>query len=197
MNGRKIAYSIALLLLCGIACINCKPSSIPKPRGYIRIDLPEKKYQLFNEKTYPYQFEYPVYGEIVPDTLSRDYEPYWINVLFPKYKATLHISYKRVDKNLSKILDDSYNFVYRHVVKADAIDELIFVNEEQKAYGFLYAIGGDAASAVQFYVTDSTTNFLRGALYFNVTPNRDSLNPYIDYFTEDIMYLMQTISWKK
>ena len=197
MKIKKTGFSIVLLLLCGFVCVNCKRMSIPKPRGYIRIDLPEKKYQAFDEENYPYQFEYPVYGEIFPDTLSREYEPYWVNILFPKYNATLHISYKKINKNLSEILDDSYNFVYRHVIKADAIIETQFVNSEKKTCGMLYEIGGSAASTVQFYLTDSTSNFLRGALYFNVTPNRDSLNPYIDYFTEDIQYLMQTLSWKK
>ncbi len=196
-NRKKIIYGFWGLFLCSMACVSCKQAITPKPHGYIRIDMPEKNFQKFDAPDYPYTFEYPAFGQIVPDTASRGWEPYWINIQFPEYKATLHISYKKVNKNLAEILDDTYSFVYRHVIKADAIIENPFVNRENKTYGMLYEIGGPAASTVQFYLTDSTANFLRGALYFNVTPNRDSLNPYIDYFTEDIQYLMQTLTWKK
>ena len=195
-NIIKISVIIISLTISGVLCYSCKRVSTPKPRGYIRIDLPEKAYQKFDNADYPYSFDYPVFGQIIPDTTSLGNEPFWANIVSPRYKATLHLSYKKLNKNLPEILDDTYNFVYRHVIKADEIIETPFINKEKNAYGFLYEIGGDAASAVQFYVTDSTQNFLRGALYFNVTPNRDSLRPYIHYFTEDIQYLMQTLSWK-
>jgi hypothetical protein len=41
---------------------------------------------------------------------------------------------------------------------------------------------GNAASSTQFYVTDSTTHFLRGVLYFYSAPNADSLKPVNDIY---------------
>jgi len=183
-------FLVALLLGC-----NNNPST-PKPAGYMRIDLPEKAYRLFDSTAYPYRFEYPVYAQIVPDTESYNYEPFWINVKLPQ-KATLHLSYKQVNKNLTALLDDTYNFVYRHVIKADAIIESSIEIKDRKVYGVLYEIGGNTASSVQFYVTDSTRNFLRGALYFNETPNYEFLLPMINYYTADILRLLETLVWKQ
>ncbi|MDR2802426.1 MAG: gliding motility lipoprotein GldD [Prevotellaceae bacterium] len=169
---------------------------VPKPHGYLRTDFPEKNYLLFDSLDYPYSFNYPDYAGIVPDRQSYRYEPYWINLRMPAYNATVHISYKRIRKNLPELLDDTYSFVYRHVIKADEIAETAFRNDEKKTYGFLYEIGGDVASSVQFYLTDSTRHFLRGSLYFMSAPNADSLAPSIAFLTADIQHLMQTLEWK-
>jgi gliding motility-associated lipoprotein GldD len=162
----------------------------------MRTDFPEKQYQLFNPAGYPYRFAYPADGRIVPDTTSYRHEPYWINLKMPHYNATVHISYKRVQGNLPELLDDTYSFVYRHVIKADAISTTLFENREKNVYGILYELDGDVASPVQFYATDSVRHFLRGSLYFFNTPNADSLAPYIAFLTRDIEYLMHTTEWK-
>jgi len=188
-------YTIYLLFVALLLGCNNHPST-PKPYGYMRIDLPEKTYRLFDSAGYPYRFECPTYAQIIPDTESYNYEPFWVNVKLPA-KATLHLSYKRVNKNLTALLDDSYNFAYRHVVKADAIIESSIQIKGRKVYGILYEIGGNAASSVQFYVTDSTRNFLRGALYFNETPDYEFLLPMINYYTADIFHLLETLEWKQ
>ncbi|MDR0694236.1 MAG: gliding motility lipoprotein GldD [Prevotellaceae bacterium] len=176
------------------ACNSSTP--VPKPHGYLRTDFPDKNYRLFDSPDYPYSFGYPAYATIVPDRQSYRYEPYWINLRMPAFNATVHISYKRIRKNLPELLDDTYNFVYRHVIKADGITETPFRNDGQKTHGFLYEISGDVASSVQFYLTDSTRHFLRGSLYFMSTPNADSLAPSIAFLTADIQHLMQTMKWK-
>ena len=170
--------------------------NVPKPRGYMRADFPEKQYQVFDAAGFPYRFEYPQYATIAVDTQSYNYEPFWINLQIPQHHATIHISYKKIQKNLSGLLDDTHNFVYRHVIKAEAISEMPYLNDEQKVYGMLYELDGNVASAVQFYTTDSTRNFLRGALYFSATPNADSLAPSIAFLTKDIQHLMETLEWK-
>ena len=184
-------YILLFVLLLG--CSN--HSSMPKPNGYMRIDLPEKNYRLFDSTGYPYCFECPTYAQLIPDTESYNYEPFWINMRLPE-KATLHLSYKRVNNNLSAMLDDTYSFVYRHVIKADAITESTFQIKEKKVYGIIYEIGGNTASSVQFYATDSLRHFLRGALYFNETPNQEFFAPMIDYYTADIFHLLETLVWK-
>jgi len=188
----KFIYFIALIL---VLMFSCKQDYIPKPRGYFRIDFQDKSYHRFDSASLPYNFEIPEYGQIVPDN-DRLAEQYWVNLLVPKHKAELHISYKKVEKNLAKLLEDSRTLAYKHSIKADAINERIFVNPLKKVYGTIYMIEGNAASPLQFYLTDSTKNFLRGALYIREVPNIDSLRPVIDYLTPDVIRLIETTEWK-
>jgi gliding motility-associated lipoprotein GldD len=191
---KRIKEWMIPMMVLFAACTGGTP--VPKPRGFLRTDFPEKNYLTFDSSGFPYSFSYPDYAAVVPDRQSYRYEPFWVDVRMPAYNATLHLTYKPVRNNLSELLDDTYNFVYRHVIKADEIAETLFRNDEQKTHGFLYKIGGDVASAVQFYLTDSTRHFLRGSLYFMSTPNLDSLAPSIEFLTADIQHLMQTLKWK-
>lgn len=175
---------------------SCTSDYMPKPRGYFRIDLPKKEYRDF-DTTFPFSFEYPVYAKIVADN-SKLAEPYWINVAYLPFNAQLHLSYKVINKNLNKYLEDSRSLVNKHIPKANAISQREFINPETKVYGLVYDIKGiDAASVYQFYVTDSVANFVRGALYFDLVPNNDSLAPVIDFLKEDIQHLISTFRWKK
>jgi gliding motility-associated lipoprotein GldD len=174
---------------------SCRQDYAPKPRGYFRIDLPEREYQWF-DSLYPYAFEYPVYAKIVPDNRPNS-EPYWINIEYPQFKGTIYISYKRVEDNLVEYLEDSRAFVMKHIPKAEAIEDSLIYRPEENVFGLLYDIEGTgAASPSQFFVTDSSAHFLRGALYFNTTPNNDSLAPVIDLIRRDIRHLLETFRWK-
>ncbi len=166
---KSLFFILALILTASTAC---KKTYTPKPRGFFRIDLPEKQYRLTPEAL-PYQFEYPKYAFLQKNRLAEE-ELYWINVLFPKQNATIHLSYKVVDGNLNTYIEDSRNFVYKHTIKADAISEKPYYNQENKVYGLMYEIKGDAASNIQFFLTDSTKHFLRGSLYFNAAPNKEN-----------------------
>jgi gliding motility-associated lipoprotein GldD len=181
---------------------SCRPETYtPKPRGYSRVELPEHKYQSFDVPGFPYSFEYPVYGRIVKDTLffgQKPENPYWINVEFPVVGGSLYISYKQIspDRPLSRLLEDSYEMSYdAHSKRADFINPRSFGNSHN-VYGILYDVGGNAASAVQFIATDSAKHFLRGALYFNVSPNADSLKPLNEFLEKDIEHMLQTLQWK-
>jgi hypothetical protein len=44
-------------------------------------------------------------------------------------------------------------------------------------------------------LTDSIEHFLRGSLYFNETPNADSLLPVKQYIKEDFITLMESLKW--
>ena len=191
--GLKLKYPLVLLLFVFISA--CQESYSPKPRGYFRIGLPEKEYLTF-DTAFPYSFEYPAYASIVADQ-DPGSEPYWINVRFPGFNGTLHMSYKAVDGNLAEYIDDSRTFVLKHIPKADAINDSLVFRPEAKVYGMVYDIEGNAAaSPCQFFVTDSTTHFLRGALYFDFQPNNDSLAPVIGFIREDILHLLTTLNWK-
>jgi gliding motility-associated lipoprotein GldD len=178
-----------------ISAVACKQKNTPRPSGYYRINFPEKKYRLC-DSIYPFIFEYPVYGIIKPDT-DKNAEPYWINIEFPAYNGKIHLSYKKINKNLGQYIEDTRKLAYKHTIKADAINEKVISNDSTHVYGILYDIKGNAASSLQFFVTDSNKHFLRGALYFSSNPNKDSLMPVLQFFRADIDHFIHSLRWKK
>ena len=192
----KKAVRLSLLLVSIISLIACGSDYFPKPRAYFRIDLPEKNYRHL-DSIYPFSFDYPVYSSISQDKNSP-HEKNWININFTDFKGSLHLSYKRVDGNLVKYMEDSRTLAFKHIPKASAIDNRLIINKRSKVFGLIYEISGSgAASPYQFFVTDSLTHFLRGALYFNIVPNNDSLAPVIDFLKQDIEHLIQSFEWKE
>ncbi len=184
------------ILLFFLVISGCTYDYTPKPRGFFRIGLPPKKYQAYDPAECPYSFDLPVYARVVPDN-RRFAEPCWSDIEFPAFNAVINLSYKPLENNLNKYIEDSRTLVYKHTVKADAIDEKVVSHPDNHVYGLLYDIGGDAASSVQFYLTDSTHHFLRGALYFNVAPQHDSLAPVISFISDDIIRMITTLRWKQ
>lgn len=174
--------------------VSCKKKYTPKPKAYFRIDFPEKEYQNW-DAAFPFSFDQLSMTKIVKDP-SKGAEKYWINIKYPEYRANIHLSYKTIDHNLEEYLEDSRKLAYKHSIVADAIAEQIYINREENVYGMIYRITGNAASSIQFTATDSTEHFLRGALYFQERPNRDSLAPVINFIDKDIVRLMESLKWK-
>ena len=197
INMQQFLRSIPLFLfLLTTLFTGCSEDYSPKPRGYFRIDFPDHSYQRFDSGS-PYSFEYPLYGKILPDT-GMLAEPFWINLTYPRFNATLHISYKPVKGNLAQLLNDAYAMVNKHIPKASAITQREYIDTVFQVYGLEYAISGaDAASVYQFYLTDSVHHFVRGALYFNQVPNNDSLSPVIAFLREDMQRMFSSFRWKK
>jgi len=191
----KVIKIFLVTLIATGFLFSCEQAYTPKPRGYFRIDLPEKQYVLF-DTTFPFQFEKPAYSVITHDPHSPN-EKYWINLEFPDFKATVHFSYKAVDGNLSTYLEDSHRMISKHIPKADAIYDSIIIDRERHVFGLIYELeGSGAASPYQFFLTDSISHFVRGSLYFNFTPNNDSLEPVIEFIKQDIDHLINTFKWK-
>jgi gliding motility-associated lipoprotein GldD len=173
----------------------CGDDYQPKPRAYFRITLPEKNYTPLQTNQLPYVFNLPDYAHI--KAVHQGTEKYWINIQYPIFKAQLHLSYKPVHHNLDTLLNDMHKMMSKHIPKADAINEQMYLNDSRKVYGMTYEIkGSEAASPYQFYLTDSTTHFVRGALYFNYSPNNDSLKPIIHRLEADIQEMIETFRWQ-
>lgn len=194
----KLSLCVLFLMLL-YAFSSCDPDPeeqliIPKARMYPRIDFPRHQYTSY-DSICPYTFETPVYSVVVPDA-GEHTEPCWINIIYPRFGAVMHVSYKVIDNNLEKYLEDCDNFAKKHTVKANGLDENPIVRDSARVFGLLYDIKGNAASNLQFYVTDSVKHFLRGSLYFNVSPNMDSLEPVVKFLREDAIHLIKTFSWK-
>jgi gliding motility-associated lipoprotein GldD len=181
-----------------IFVISCNSNYSPKPRGYFRIPFPVHAYQTFNQADFPYSFEYPVYGNIVRDTAffgDKPENPYWINVDFPRFHARIYISYKQVNGNFDKLRDDAYKMTYKHTYKASSIDDSV-ISTPLGVHGIFFNVGGNAATAKQFFVSDTSRHFLRGALYFDTTPNSDSLSIVNDFLQQDMNHLINSLRWK-
>jgi gliding motility-associated lipoprotein GldD len=192
INNRTVFF---FLLLSFFASCSGDETVTHNPRGYFRIDLPEKKYVQYQNDSFPYSFQYPSYATIEPYK-GKINEKYFLNINFNKLKAKLHLSYKTVNNNLPQFLEESRGMAMQHQVKASALKENLVINLNSKVYGLIYELGGNTASSLQFYITDSTKNFMRGALYFFAHPNADSVAPVYDFIRTDIYHIIETFKWE-
>lgn len=188
------------LLVISLIAISCNSEYTPRPRGYFKIDLPKKAYKSFDQAGYPYTFEYPAYGNVIKDSLFFDQHPenpYWINIDFPTFNGRIHLSYKEIGKNkFDSLVKDAFEMSYKqHTYRASAIQPEQFTTSNGSS-GVYFTLKGNAATGNQFFVTDSTKHFLRGALYFAATPNADSLQPVNDFLKADLWHLINTLKWR-
>ena len=202
-NAKKFCLlflsSFIFLIFCSslVSCGNDDDDDkiAPKPRSYFRITFPEKKYVKYDSAC-PFTFEMPVYSKIDKNK-NYNAEPCWMNLNFPTFNGTLHLSYKPVTGNIKEYLEDTYTLAAKHQIKASGIEEQLISKGSDKVYGLIYEIKGNAASSIQFFLTDSTRHFIRGALYFNAVPNTDSIAPVLEFIKKDIYQMIATFKWKK
>lgn len=196
--------------------IACNSEYSAKRTGYFKIDFPERSYTQFNEAGYPYSFEYPTYAKITKDSSLFDNDnPFWINIEFPRFNGKIFISYKNISgssvykvktpdgryrdstakNDFSKMVNDAYQLSYKNDIKAYSIDDSV-MHTPYGLTGVYFSLSGNVATAHQFFLSDTANHFLRGALYFNVTPNEDSLRPVNDFLQTDMKHIINTMRWK-
>ena len=187
------------LVVLFVSVVACNSTYTPKRKGYFKIDFPKHEYKVFDQAGYPYTFEYPVYANIIKDTTffeDKPENPYWINIDIPRFGGKIYISYKQVGKNdLNKLVNDAYNMTYKHSTRATEIVDSA-MRTATGVSGVFFSVGGNAATAKQFFVTDSVKHFLRGALYFDASPNEDSLGVVNNFLQDDMKHLINTFRWK-
>ena len=193
-----LASRLLLLATCFLLLPSCGDDEddifAPKPRSYYRLSFPEKNYVKYDSAC-PFTFQMPEYAKMEKDKDSRA-EPCWLNMQFPSFNGTLHLTYKEVNNNIDKYIQDSYTLSSKHHVKASGIKQQIVLRDSSKVYGLIYDIEGNTATSFQFFLTDSTKHFIHGALYFNAVPNTDSLAPVIDFLKKDVYNMINTLEWK-
>jgi gliding motility-associated lipoprotein GldD len=201
INYSKLQTVNCLLLIAHCllftACSSSEPDYSPKPKGYPRMDLPPQEYQTMTD-VHPYSFEYSKSAVLLPDTFSKS-EPHWIFVAYPSLKASIQLTYKPVQNNpqrLSGFINDAYKLAGKHQVRATGIREQVIKTKSGRTV-VLFELAGDVPSYVQFFTTDTTTHYLRGALYFTVADKQDSLQPAINYLRKDVMHMLNTLKWRK
>ncbi len=173
----------------------------PKPRAYPKVVYPEKVYQSFDKNYCKFTFEYPEYAKIEQDTLffnEKPVDPCWFDILIPAFNAKIHCSYYPINSvnTFDKLNSDAFDLASKHNLKANYIDDLV-IKKPNGVSGIAFNLEGEVASPFQFFLTDSTTHFVRGALYFNTQSRPDSLAPVKDFVKTDIMHLINTFEWNK
>ncbi|MEY4929370.1 MAG: gliding motility lipoprotein GldD [Bacteroidota bacterium] len=183
-------------ILIAIFFISCTRDYQPKPKGYNRLTLPPLEY-MPSPDSLPYSFEYSTHARLLRDS-SWFSEKHWVEIYYPELKANIHITYKKLnnrDEFLKELLDDSYNLTSKQQIKASGIDELVVVTPNGST-AVIAEIAGEVPSQFQFTMTDSSKNFLRGALYFNTRVQNDSLAPAIDFMKKETLHFINTLQWK-
>lgn len=186
------AILVSLFIFLFISCTEYTP----KPRGYFRIEPPKARYQALPLDSLPYTFNV---SQLVTVELPPVGSPEgWINLSYPSLGVKVYCSYLPVTRStLQTAAVESRSLVSRQAKQANAVKEQGYSNPEEQVYGSLFLLDGESASPVQFMLTDSVSNFFRGALYYDCVPNADSLAPLTDYLRQDIIELIQSFSWKK
>lgn len=210
---------LSLFLLGSVLLFTaCNSNYTSRKKGYFKIDFPERSYVLFDDPSFPYSFEYPAYAKIVTDSTyfdSNPENPYWRNVDFPQFNARIFLSYKNIGgkalykvkqadgsykdslgtNQFDKMVNDAFNLTNKNEAVATSIKDSVFTTPNGVT-GVYFRVGGNAATAKQFFMSDTTRHFLRGALYFDTTPNADSLKPVQDFLQADIDHLINTFRWR-
>ena len=214
MRRKTPALIIGFLALL---IVSCNSNYTPRPKGYFAISFPAHQYQLFNRPGFPYSFEYPVYSRIIRDSSyfdSSQDSAFSVNVDIPSFNARIYLSYKTIGgksvyrlktdhgfkdstslNTFDNLRDDAYKITFKHTAKATSIEDSAFITPNGIG-GVFFNVGGNAATGKQFFVTDTTRHFLRGALYFNDTPNEDSLHIVYDFLQKDMENLINTLRWR-
>ena len=147
------------IFLFSFLLISCKEDTLPKPKAYLNLTYAESKYKTIEVKR-PYSFE------VSKNALIKNSPNNWLQIKYPTLKASIDITYRKIDDNLKELLSESEKLVFKHTVKAEQIVSNNFVNADKKVFGSIYEISGNAASQIQFHITDSTHNFIKRSFVF-------------------------------
>ena len=191
-NKIRVVY---IFLFVVFSVSSCETKFLPKPKGYNKINLPKHEYnKSFGD--FPYSFEVSKKAKVVKNTIYTN-EPYWIDLFYPDFNAEINITYKKIrkeKKDLMEFINDTYKLVNKHQVKASAIKETIIKTPSGKK-ATIIELSGEVPTQFQFHITDSSSHFLRGALYFKTATKNDSLAPIINFIKIDMIHLLNTLEW--
>ena len=205
---------------------SCGGDYTPKPSAYLRIDMPEHSYWIVDTLpssidgqpmpgiTLPFTFEagdsaeltlkkprqvytFSADGSVTPNRINFD--EVWLDLAYPRWNGVAFLTYHRLKSpdDLRGQTDTSLRLMENHYAFASGVEEQHYEDPARRVYGTTYRLGGSrVASTYQFWLTDSSRHFLRGALYLNVAPNNDSLAPILDYLQADLDHLIETLRWR-
>ena len=180
--------AIVLLLALLTACRSDDP--IPKPEAYLRLEYPPHAYETYRGR-FPFTFEKSKYAKVeyTSDTT--------FNLYYPNMNARFHMTYSPVHDNLEQLLIDAEKLTYKHAVKADDFIYEDYTDPRNRVFARINYVTGNAASPLQFQITDSVRHFVTGSLYFRAVPNYDSIRPPLEYLKKDVKHMVETWRWSE
>jgi len=187
---RKLSVFLLLILVLFSSTESCKEEVLPKPKAQLRLEYQDPEYATI-------QTDCPFLFEMSNETEAVINGKCWVNIEYKSLKASINMTYRPVQGNLEELLREAEKLTFNHTIKADGISSRPYTNKDHKVYGSVFEVTGNAASPLQFHVTDSLNHFITGAVYFDVQPNYDSIRPAIQYIEKDIVKLIETLEWKK
>jgi len=187
-----------LVLLCLLtSCVQKQEVPAPKPKGYFRLATPEAAFQHW-DSVLPFSFDYSKHATL--SLQKKEENIYWIDIYYPSLSAMFKITYFPVKNNLHNLMWYEEEQVLFHVERRMADDIQFSTVNDPKAhvFGRLYELEGEkVATPFKFWLTDSVHHFVKGTLYFDFTPNNDSLAPVINYLKRDALFMVESWQWNK
>ncbi len=199
----KVVYQLISFLVFCTLIVSCGEEEVylPRPRAYPKIEYPNREvYLQLTEEECPFVLHYPDYLEYKKSTqfFDEDIENLcWFNLHYPGWNADLYMTYHPigVEKSFQELVDDAFEMANKHISNAEYISE-VPIRTQRGVGGIFFEMEGASASSIQFFATDSSSHFLRGALYFQSRVVPDSLAPMIEYMKVDVVDLIEKIEWK-
>ena len=168
----------------------------PKPPTFLRLELPEAVYENYEDEC-GYSFKlnnnYSVEKAPVQDQGFNCHRRIQLGDL----NGTIFFRFMKMEKPVAFYINNSIDEVEVHQVKATNIKDKKIIRKKDRVFGTVFELQGDVATPFQFYLTDSTDQFIYAEILFNSRPNYDSLKPSLDYLKKDLDTLLNTFKWPK
>ena len=188
---------IKLFFIC-IIFSSCKdPAPVPKPPTYLNINFPDHTYS-YVKGDCPYEFKLSSlynYKTIENSKLNLCIQEIDLGPL----KGSLYLYYIALPSkdSLAEIINFANDKVDEHKIIADKIEFVQIIDSKNSVFGTFFELKGNVATNFQFYLTDSSQNFVRGEVLLNCRPNYDSLRPSLDYLKVDLLEMVHNFKWRK
>jgi gliding motility-associated lipoprotein GldD len=123
--------------------------------------------------------------------------PCWFDLDAAALGVKIHCSYYAITsgKEFDELVTDAFKMADRINQRANYMDEIRIANANGVS-GLLMEFSGSAASPLHFYLTDSTTHFLKASLYYQSKVVPDSLAPITEFLREDLATMINTMHFE-
>ena len=183
---------IISLFFFTLIIFSCNEPNLPKQNGFFRIEFKEPYYSVYEEIDTPFKFYYNSSStnldQIGSDQFLFDYKDLNLSLNLSFYNINSSQDLEKKARDFSLILDT-------HTKKSNGVILREYDNDNKSIFGKLYEIKGDVASPLQFYLTDSVSNFISGSVNLKFKSNYDSIYPSIQYVKNDVLVLFESINW--
>ena len=196
-NNQKSFFRVLLAFLI-LNTYSCKePAPVPKPPTYLNIHFPDHTYSNVMGDC-PYEFKLASlykYKTIENSKINSCIQEINLGPL----NGSLYLYYIALPSkdSLAEIINFANDKVDEHKIIADKIEFVQIINPKNRVFGTFFELKGNVATNFQFYLTDSSQNFIRGEVLLNCRPNYDSLRPTLSYLKVDLLELVHNFKWKK